>query len=71
MRKTNINYSQDGELYIKAKAMLIKTGNISVPDLQRNLKIGYTTAYRLLDLFAEDGLTTTPNGVDPKVTLKK
>jgi DNA segregation ATPase FtsK/SpoIIIE-like protein len=58
--------------YLKeARQLLIKTGVISTGLLQRELRMGYSTAYRILDLLAEEGLVEPPQGVDPEVTIKR
>jgi Fe2+ or Zn2+ uptake regulation protein len=58
--------------YLKqARQILIETGVVSTNLLQRELRMGYSTAYRILDLLAEEGLIEEPQGVDPELTLKQ
>lgn len=71
MTKIDIENLQTSELFQKAKNLLTESGEASTELFQRQFRIGYTTAYRLLDLLAKDGLATAPKGVDPSVTIIK
>jgi S-DNA-T family DNA segregation ATPase FtsK/SpoIIIE len=71
MAKVDIENLQKSELYQKAKSLLIESGEVSTELFQRQFKVGYTTAYRLLDLLSEEGISTPPQGVDPSVVLVK
>ena len=63
--KINSN-TQDDELFITAKDLIIKQQKASASYLQRRLKIGYARAARLLDMLEDSGVVGPADGAKPR-----
>ena len=58
------------ELYDEAKRIIIKKQQASASMLQRELRIGYARATRLLDLLEEKGIIGSAHGAEPREALE-
>ncbi|MDD5066450.1 MAG: DNA translocase FtsK [bacterium] len=63
--RENIENEYD-EMYSKAKQTVKETKKASASYLQRRLKIGFNRAARYIDMMAEEGLISQPNGSKPR-----
>lgn len=57
---------EDEPLYMEAKELVVQAGKASASLLQRRLRIGYSRAARILDLFEEDGIIGPADGAKPR-----
>jgi len=58
--------TQDDELFITARDLIIKQQKASASYLQRRLKIGYARAARLLDMLEDSGVVGPADGAKPR-----
>ncbi|MCX6738952.1 MAG: DNA translocase FtsK [Candidatus Parcubacteria bacterium] len=63
--------SVDDELYEKAKAEVISSGQASTSYLQRKLGVGYSRAAKLIDVMEEQGVIGPKNGSKGREVLMK
>lgn len=64
--------AEHDEMYHKARLIVRETKKASASYLQRRLKIGFNRAARYIDMMAEEGLISPPNGSKPReVYLEK
>ncbi len=63
--------SVDDELYEKAKAEVISSGQASTSYLQRKLGVGYSRAAKLIDVMEEQGVIGPKNGSKGREVLVK
>ena len=67
---TSINLDADDnggdDLFFEAVRIIQETGKASASLLQRQLKVGYARAARLLDIMEEKGLIGPPDGAKPR-----
>jgi S-DNA-T family DNA segregation ATPase FtsK/SpoIIIE len=63
--------SVDDELYEKAKAEVISSGQASTSYLQRKLGVGYSRAAKLIDVLEEQGVVGPKNGSKAREILIK
>jgi S-DNA-T family DNA segregation ATPase FtsK/SpoIIIE len=61
--------SAEDKLYAKAKQIVVESQKASTSWLQRQLRIGYNTAARLIDRLEEDGIIGPPNHVGRRDVL--
>lgn len=61
---------EDQEMYQRAKEVILKTGRASSSLLQRQLKIGYARAARLMDELEDEGIIGSGSGAKPRKVLK-
>lgn len=59
--KTILSPGIDHELYATAKAHVINANVVSISALQRDMKIGYSTASSLIELLEKNGVVSEPN----------
>jgi len=60
---------EDSELLAQALDIIRETHRASTSSLQRRLRIGYTRAARIMDIFEEKGIVGPPRGSDPREIL--
>ena len=60
---------EDDELLAQAVEIIRETQRASTSSLQRRLRIGYTRAARIMDIFEERGIIGPPRGSDPREIL--
>ncbi len=58
-------------LYNEVKAYAVKKGKISTASIQRNFKVGYSRAARLVDMLEEDGVIGEADGAKPRDVIIK
>jgi S-DNA-T family DNA segregation ATPase FtsK/SpoIIIE len=58
-------------VYGEAKEIVIEAGKASTSYLQRQLRIGYSRAARLMDELEDNGVIGPPNGSKPRIILVK
>jgi len=58
--------SEEEPLYMEAKDVVMQAGKASASLLQRRLRIGYSRAARILDLFENDGIVGPADGAKPR-----
>jgi S-DNA-T family DNA segregation ATPase FtsK/SpoIIIE len=63
-----IEYEKD-ELYDEASRMVVSTGQVSISNLQRKLRIGFSRAARLVDMMEAEGLVSPGAGGKPREVL--
>ncbi len=54
------------DMFFEAVRVIQETGKASASLLQRQLKVGYARAARLLDIMEEKGLIGPPDGAKPR-----
>ena len=59
----------DDEVYREAVRLVVRTGQASVSNLQRKLRLGYSRAARLVDVMEEEGIVSKQDGVRPRRVL--
>ncbi len=63
--------SKEGdELYDEARRIVIEKQQASASMLQRELRVGYARAARLLDILEEEGIIGAARGAEPREVLK-
>jgi DNA segregation ATPase FtsK/SpoIIIE-like protein len=65
-----IESKEHDELYRDAKALAVKSKEVSASLLQRRLNVGYARAVRLLDLLEEEGMIGPGEGARPRKVIK-
>ena len=68
IKKASVN-SDDDELYSEACEFVYEQGGASTSSLQRNFRIGYNRAARLIDLMEEQGIISEARGSKPREVL--
>jgi DNA segregation ATPase FtsK/SpoIIIE, S-DNA-T family len=63
---SQVDDSNEDELYEEAREMVIQTKKASTSYLQRKLRIGYSRAARLVDILEERGVVGPANGSKPR-----
>lgn len=61
----------EDELFEEAKEVVIKAGKASASVLQRQLRVGYARAARLLDILEQEGIIGPADGAMPRDVLVK
>lgn len=59
----------DDKLYPEVKAFILKEKRVSASRLQRQFRVGYGRAARLLDMLEEEGLVGPAEGAKPRNVL--
>lgn len=67
--QTSVNVNSNPD-FVKAAALLQKAEVISASDIQRELKVGYARASRILDELEEAGLVGPYNGAKPRTIIR-
>lgn len=67
--KDEAEEKEEDILYETAKDIVVKNGKASASFLQRQLKIGYSRAARLIDMLEENGIISESNGAEPREVL--
>ncbi len=57
------------EMYREAVRVVVDAGEVSIPHLQRQMRIGYGCAAGLVDMMEEDGIVSTRSGGKPREVL--
>jgi S-DNA-T family DNA segregation ATPase FtsK/SpoIIIE len=61
--------SAEDRMYSKARQIVIESQKASTSWLQRQLRVGYNSAARLIERMEEDGLVSAPNHVGRRDVL--
>jgi S-DNA-T family DNA segregation ATPase FtsK/SpoIIIE len=61
--------SEEDELFLEACEFIINQGGASTSGLQRNFRIGYNRAARLIDMMEEQGIISESRGSKPRDVL--
>ncbi len=69
--ETEIDGSNDDDLYEEAREMVINDGKAAVTYLQRKLGIGYARAAKIVDMLEERGVVGPLNGARGREVLEK
>ena len=68
LKKVQISEEED-ELFFEACEFIIEQGGASTSSLQRNFKIGYNRAARLMDMMEKQGYISEARGTKPREVL--
>lgn len=60
---------EEDELFYEACEFIIEQGGASTSSLQRNFKIGYNRAARLIDMMEKQGFISEARGTKPRDVL--
>jgi S-DNA-T family DNA segregation ATPase FtsK/SpoIIIE len=69
-RLTIFAFDDDDDLYEDAKKAVLEAGKASTSFIQRELRIGYSRAARLIDLLEERGVIGPQDGSNPREILE-
>jgi S-DNA-T family DNA segregation ATPase FtsK/SpoIIIE len=64
-------YSDRGDVYERAKDIILQEGKATASLIQRRLSIGYARAARILDQLENDGYIGSAEGSKPRAVLKE
>ena len=68
LKKVQMSEEED-ELFYEACEFIIEQGGASTSSLQRNFKIGYNRAARLIDMMEKQGFISEARGTKPRDVL--
>lgn len=65
-----LDESGNDGLYPEAVAHVIKTGRVSVSSIQRQFRLGYNRAARLVERMEAEGIVSGPDSLGARTILK-
>ncbi len=71
MFDTDMDGSDDDDLYEEARRVVMEAGKASTSYIQRKLKVGYARAARLMDMLEERGVIGPQDGAKPREVLDR
>lgn len=71
MERQKLDPRPEDDLFEEAKQVVIKAGKASASVLQRQLRVGYARAARLLDILEQEGIIGPAEGAKPRDVLIK